>query len=251
MTVLLSALNIRVTCDVSCNIFFSLSLVHRETMSPNINGARYTAATRKVQTSKPRKAWRTRTKVRIKWTSEQKAALRAKRAQHRIDYGTALKEAREVVQHQAEMLYEKFGKHSVEYYYQEIMQKSRLVTQKRSINRWNAFLSGKLKEHNEGMFFCRTFKGSFTSYSSRCGIIEREKQGLSKEKVDAIVAEVSAQWKCMNKEERSDATDNLMQSLGDQREMKDLALHNVPLNAFQDGRKTLDSIDREVCFILV
>ncbi|KAG1797154.1 hypothetical protein EV424DRAFT_1333583, partial [Suillus variegatus] len=121
-------------------------------------------------------------------------------------------------------LYEKFGKHSVEYYYQEIMQKSCLVTQKRSVNRWNAFLSGKLKKHNE----------------------EREKQGLSKEKVDVIVAEVSAQWKCMNKEECSDATDNLMQSLGDQREMKDLALHNVPLNAFQDGRKTLDSIDREL-----
>ncbi|KAG1897856.1 uncharacterized protein F5891DRAFT_956561 [Suillus fuscotomentosus] len=193
-------------------------------MSPNIDGARYTAATRKVQTSKPRKAWRTRTKVRIKWTSEQKAALRAKRAQHPINYGTALKEAREVVQHQAEMLYEKFGKHSIEYYYQEVMQKSHLVTQKRSVNHWNAFLSGKLKEHNE----------------------EREKQGLSKEKVDVIVVEVSAQWKCMNKEERSDATDNLMQSLGDQREMKDLALYNVPLNAFQDGRKTLDSIDHEL-----
>jgi hypothetical protein len=101
------------------------------------------------------------------------------------------------------------------------------------------------------MFFCRTFKGSFTSYCSRCGIIECEKQGLGKAKVDVIVVEVSAQWKCMNKEERSDATDNLMQSLGDQREMKDLALHNVPLNAFQDGRKTLDSIDREVCFYLI
>jgi hypothetical protein len=177
--------------------------------------------------------------------------LRAKCAQHHIDYGPALKEAREVVQHQAEMLYEKFGKYSIEYYYQEIMQKSHLVTQKRSVNHWNAFLSGKLKEHNEGMFFCRTFKGSFTSYSSLCGIIEHEKQGLGKEKVNVIVAEVSAQWKCMNKEKRSDATDNLMQSLGNQCKMKDLALHNVPLNAFQDGRKTLDSIDREVCFILV
>jgi hypothetical protein len=99
-------------------------------MSPNIDGARYTAAMQKVQTSKPQKAWCTCTKVHIKWTSEQKAALRAKRAQHRIDYRTALKEAREVVQHQAEMLYEKFGKHSIEYYYQEIMQKSCLVTQK-------------------------------------------------------------------------------------------------------------------------
>ncbi|KAG2140270.1 uncharacterized protein EDB93DRAFT_1252909 [Suillus bovinus] len=159
-------------------------------MSSNNNGARYTAAMQKVH---------------IKWSSEQKAALRAKHAQHHIDYGTTLKEAREVVQYQAEMLHEKFGKHSVNYYYQEIMQKSCL-------------------EHNK----------------------EREKQGLSKEKVHVIAAEVSAQWKCINKEERSDATDDLMQSLTDQCEMKDLALHNVPLNAFQDGRKTLDSIDRKL-----
>ncbi|KAG1747806.1 uncharacterized protein EDB91DRAFT_1245291 [Suillus paluster] len=103
------------------------------------------------------------------------------------------------------MLHEKFGKHSIAYYHQEIMQQSHLITHKRSVNRWNAFLSGKLKEHNE----------------------EHEKQGLSKEKVCSIVAEVSTH-------------------LGDQHEVKELALHNVPLNAFQDGRKTLDSNDHEL-----
>ncbi|KAG2104974.1 hypothetical protein BD769DRAFT_1393355 [Suillus cothurnatus] len=161
-----------------------------------------------VHTSKPQKALHTCTKVHIKWTSKQKAALRAKRAQHHIDYGTALKEAREVVQHQAEMLYKKFGRSHI--------------------------LSLRSEALTAGMpFFLVNLRSTM--------------RGLGKEKVNVIVAEVSAQWKCMNKEEHSDATDNLMQSLGNQCKMKDLALHNVPLNAFQDGRKTLDSIDHESC----
>ncbi|KAG2366994.1 hypothetical protein BDR07DRAFT_1258103, partial [Suillus spraguei] len=124
----------------------------------------------------------------------------------------------------AEELFQKFGKHNVDYYYTEIMQHSRLKSHKRGPNRWNAFVSGKLKEHNE----------------------ELAQNGETKQKVGAFMAELSAQWKGMTMEEQELATDGLMLKIGEQHKVKELAVHNVPLHAFHDSRKTLESMDHEL-----
>ena len=50
----------------------------------------------------------------------------------------------------------------------------------------------------------------------------------------------------MSPEEQNAAMEVTMQNLKETREMKKLAAHNVPLNAFHDARKSLDTIDREV-----
>jgi hypothetical protein len=50
----------------------------------------------------------------------------------------------------------------------------------------------------------------------------------------------------MSKDEQEKETADAIKDLEDHRESKQLALHNVPLNAFQDVRKSLELLDREV-----
>ncbi|KAG1743995.1 uncharacterized protein EDB91DRAFT_1050810, partial [Suillus paluster] len=107
-------------------------------------------------------------------------------------------------------LFQRFGKHNVDYYYAEIMQHSHLKSHKCGLNQWNAF------------------------------------NGESKQKVGAFMAELSTQWKGMTMEEQELAMDDLMLKIGEQHEVKELAVHNVPLHTFHDSRKTLESMDCEL-----
>lgn len=53
----------------------------------------------------------------------------------------------------------------------------------------------------------------------------------------------------MSKSEQEDATQSAVKDLEDHREMKKLAVRNVPLEAFHDCQKSVGAIDREVfCF---
>jgi hypothetical protein len=54
-------------------------------------------------------------------------------------------------------LHEEFGAHSVEWYYEEIMQRSRLGKKTRRVNRWNAFLKKELAEMNAGMMLAQSY----------------------------------------------------------------------------------------------
>lgn len=54
------------------------------------------------------------------------------------------------VKAQAAQLNEQFGGHSTEYYEKEIMQRSRITTGKRSVNRWNVYLRDEVKKTNDG-----------------------------------------------------------------------------------------------------
>lgn len=65
-------------------------------------------------------------------------------------------------------------------------------------------------------------------------------------KASQCVKELAACWNDMSKDEQKNETTDAIKDLEDHRESKQLAQHNVPLNAFQDVRKSLDSLDREV-----
>ncbi|KAG1785413.1 uncharacterized protein HD556DRAFT_1249922 [Suillus plorans] len=184
---------------------------------------RYHTKLQKLTTQKPRKPWRHRSKGHYKHTASEKAALKGKRLAHRIAYAEALKNAREVVQEQAKLLHEKFGSHSVQYYHEELMQRTRMATSSRSPSRWNAFVRREVKRMNE-----ERPPGSACLKASQC------------------VKELAARWNDMSKDEQKNETTDAIKDLEDHRESKQLAQHNVPLNAFQDVRKSLDSLDREI-----
>lgn len=128
---------------------FNVYLLFHTMKSKNWLG-RYHTKLQKLTTQKPRKPWRHRSKGRYKHTASEKAALKGKRLAHRIAYAEALKNAREVVQEQAKLLHEKFGSHSVQYYHEELMQRTCMATSSRSPLRWNAFVRREVKRMNEG-----------------------------------------------------------------------------------------------------
>ena len=97
--------------------------------------------------SNPRK--RTR-KARAPITPALKGALAKRREARRVEYTSALREARDVIHKQAMQLREVFGGHSTNYYAQEILQHGRLERARRKPSRWNAYLQEELKARNAG-----------------------------------------------------------------------------------------------------
>lgn len=86
---------------------------------------------RKLSTSKAQKPWRRRTKrTTLRKTPAEKAEAAAKRHDHRVSYHDALSKARDIVMEQATQLREQFGGHTVEWYFEEIMQQARKAKSK-------------------------------------------------------------------------------------------------------------------------
>lgn len=109
----------------------------------------------KMSTTKKRTVWRHH--QRIKQTAAQKALLKVKCKKHCEEYAAALIAARDIVKEQAALLCEKFGQHSIDYYFEEIMQHSRL-TGRCKVTKWNAFVKKEVECHNSGtcviLFYC-------------------------------------------------------------------------------------------------
>ncbi|KAG1721553.1 uncharacterized protein EDB91DRAFT_1024695, partial [Suillus paluster] len=174
---------------------------------------RYANKMRRLTTNQPRKPWHQRTRTWYKLSAADKAVLKDKRLTHRVSYAQALQEARNIVNEQAKLLHERFGKHSVEYYFGELMQRARVAQSSRSPTRWNAFVRKEVKRIN-----AERPSGSPSVKASQC------------------VKELASRWNNMTKAAQEEETNDAVQSLEEFREMKNLALHNVPLNAFQDAR---------------
>jgi hypothetical protein len=107
--------------------------------------------TRKAAKSKARFAWCSRRKrAYLKKTPLEKANVAAKRLERKVSYGAALQEARGVLIQQATLLREKFDTHSMEWYFEDILQRSHLGKGHRKINRWNIYLRAEVKRINDG-----------------------------------------------------------------------------------------------------
>ena len=105
------------------------------------------------RTNKPRVPWHQQT-IRKKATlsSAEKAALKNKRKEEKQRYHDALANAWAVVLQQATILKDQFGTHSLQYYFEEIMQQARLQQGSRTSSHWNAFLHKEVKRINDSQF---------------------------------------------------------------------------------------------------
>ena len=100
-----------------------------------------------------RKRWRTgKSKPMYCLTNIQKALLQATRKQRKKDLNEALAEARARIWDEAKHLRERFGAHTEQYYYEQLLQTGRLMKTTRKVNRWNAFLHAEVKHMNEGTY---------------------------------------------------------------------------------------------------
>ncbi|KAG6875652.1 hypothetical protein C0992_002942 [Termitomyces sp. T32_za158] len=185
---------------------------------------RLPSSSRKQSTHLLRKPWHTRSQHIIhRLTTEQKARRRQERADGKATYQQALKEAQDQVHVLAEGLQVQFQKHSVNYYYEEIMQMSRLQKKRKKSGTWNAFVSIETQQMNAEL-----------------------PPGATKKKVHDFVGEIAAKWKLLTDDEKTQLTEEKVVALQDTRKMQDLASHNVPISAFHDTRITLDNINKEV-----
>ena len=108
---------------------------------------------RKLSMSKVRTPWRHRVKhATLRKTPAEKAQAAAKRREHQVTYHDALLKARGVVMEQATQLRELFGGHTVEWYFEEIMQQACMSKSKQETSRWNAFLREEVKQFNDGVY---------------------------------------------------------------------------------------------------
>ncbi|OBZ76475.1 hypothetical protein A0H81_02991 [Grifola frondosa] len=214
------------------------------TQTPDHGVQRLLSKNRKQIVSKTRTPWRYRTKRKtISRTPVEKALLKEKRLSHREAYKKALIAANEVIWQEARQLREQFGSHTVEYYYRELMQHSRLKKKSHTITRWNAFLRKESQRINRGMFSSTSLVLELSYLIFVCSEIP---DGEPRKQIDQLTREISAIWQAMTKEEQIAATDDYIVEISDQRETKALAKHNVPLNAFHDVRATLASVQREL-----
>ncbi|KAF8066019.1 hypothetical protein FPV67DRAFT_1418617 [Lyophyllum atratum] len=182
------------------------------------------SASRQKSTHHLRTPWRTRTaRAIIKLTPAQKAAQKARRQEQKQTYQEALQEKHADLLKHAEDLHRRFGKHSVDYYMQEIMQVSRLQKKKKSSGSWNAYVSLEVKRMNSEL-----------------------PEGVPKKKVHELISGIAATWKTLSDAEKTAYTQEKLTELHDTREMRDLASHNVPISAFHDTRVTLDALDDEI-----
>ncbi|KAI0323321.1 hypothetical protein GY45DRAFT_1264799, partial [Cubamyces sp. BRFM 1775] len=106
------------------------------------------------------------------------------------------------------------------------MQYARKRSKPRKISPWNAFVSQEVKKLNEGL------DGD-------------NRQRLSPE----LVRELAARWKEMTPEEKSAAVGDGVDKLSERQEMRQHGMHNVPINAFNDIRASLDSVSQQLDFL--
>ena len=65
-----------------------------------------------------------------------------------------------------------------------------------------------------------------------------------------VTREISERWKSLSQEDRITITAGCMEEIEEEREMKTLVAHNVPLKAFYDARSTLQTVEKEVSNVL-
>ncbi|KAG1902815.1 uncharacterized protein F5891DRAFT_1185945 [Suillus fuscotomentosus] len=77
--------------------------------------------------------------------SSQKKALAEKCLKRKTDYHTALAEAQDILMQEAVKMHEMLGSHTVDYYYEAIIQTSHMTKHQRACNLWNTYLHAEVK----------------------------------------------------------------------------------------------------------
>ena len=112
---------------------------------------RYRGSTRRFSSTATRRKWRT-PKVKYQRTPQEKAIIKERRQARVKDLNEALDEARQVIKDEARKLRERFGGHSEQYFYEQLLQTSRFSKSQRKVSKWNAYYRSQVKLANEGKF---------------------------------------------------------------------------------------------------
>ncbi|OJT09919.1 hypothetical protein TRAPUB_13600 [Trametes pubescens] len=201
------------------------------------------SAQRKYVTRLTRKPFRNRTKNSIKKTPAEQKIIAAHRAERRAKVQNALASARHTVTEEAERLQEDLGGHDANYYQHQILQQSRLSHKRRRTSTWNVFLREELRVRNSGekvASLCDARSSTYVLLALPPGVPKYSSSNKE------VVAEISAKWAAMTKEEKDNYTVDLVKDLDEVKEMKSLAVQNVPINVFHDVRANMSNIFEEL-----
>ncbi|GBE84608.1 hypothetical protein SCP_0605870 [Sparassis crispa] len=141
----------------------------------------------------------------ISRTPAEKKALAMRKKDRAQKYKDALANAQAILYEEATKLHMEFGSHSIEYYLKELIQVSQLHEVKH-INDEAHLLEG------------------------------------SRYKLSDLIDQIKEGWDALSSEERIAVTDPWIKEFEECREMRQLAVQNVAINAFHDTKATLDIV---------
>ncbi|KAG6858662.1 hypothetical protein C0995_014905, partial [Termitomyces sp. Mi166 len=185
---------------------------------------RLPSASQKLSTHHLHKPWCAQSQCVIQrsLTNQEKVQQKQEQTKAKATYQQALQEAQNQVRMLAEGLRAQFQKHSVEHYYEEIMQTAHLQKNCKKAGSWNAYVSMETQQMNAEL-----------------------PPGVPKKKVHDFIADIAAKWKLLSNEEKIQLTEERLTTLHNTREMRDLASHNVSISVYHDTHNTLNNLDEE------
>ncbi|EIW83899.1 hypothetical protein CONPUDRAFT_150947 [Coniophora puteana RWD-64-598 SS2] len=160
---------------------------------------------------------------KIPKTPAEKAVTKTKRSARNKAFKEALKEAQEMVLQKATSMRERFGDHTVDWYFEYILQQTRMEQSKRQPTSWNAFVRCTTRKLNDAL----PPDAPHLSASDRG-------------------PELKALWDAIPKEERAEYAKEMLEELREVRENQDEGTHNVPLQAWHDAHAVLKKCEGEL-----
>ena len=185
---------------------------------------------RRTQTRKPKRVL----------TAGDRLVQTRKREQHRCEYQDVLEEAHTTIRELAKGLKNRFGKYSVDHYFNDLIHRAHTSRSVRKVSGWNAYQKLELER----------MKSKLATIS----IVDSLRRALPGEAGDdapqinltEVNKQISEKWKALSPAQREEITAEWIQRIEEQREGKKLVAHSVPLNAFHDARSTIQSIETQV-----
>ena len=198
----------------------------------------------KLTTNKTFTFWRSRTRshklTKRVLTAGDRLVQAKRREQHRHEYHDALEHAHATIRELAEGLRNRFGKYSVDHYFNDLVHRAHKSRSTRKVNPWNAYQKLELER----------MKRTLLIVSIAChlthGLPGEAGDDASDINLTEINKQISDQWKTLSPAQREAITVESIQRIEEQRESKKLVAHSIPLNAFHDARSTIQSVETQV-----
>ncbi|KAH9910444.1 uncharacterized protein BXZ73DRAFT_108988 [Epithele typhae] len=166
-----------------------------------------------------------RTRIRRKYTPQEKKQRQEEKKKKKTTIDTELKTRHEENLVWAQSMHEQFPEHTPEYYSQMLHHAvGKLQKHKRAIGQWNAWVSLGMEQRNQY-------------------VASGAKDNLS---TSDVMAKISAEWKAMTPAERTAATAERVKELEERRDNRETGTYNAHLDAFRDVSATWDALITEL-----
>ena len=163
-----------------------------------------------------------------------------KHEQHRRECQDALEEAHAMIRGLAEGLKNRFGKYSVDHYFNDLIHRAHRLRLVRRVSGWNAYQKCELERMKSKLVLI------FIVDSLRCALLGEAGDNASQINLTEVNKQISENWKALSPTQCEDITAEWIKKIEEQREGKKLVAHSVPLNAFHDARSTIQSVETQV-----